>query len=369
MKRHLGLNELTVCSLCLLAIGLSLPSSAQQYMPTSNLVLPSLPPGARGIALAGAGGTASADAFAVYYNPANLLTEESFSVAGDGVSFPAPKSDITAWSYSFYGAYGSYALPQVTFGASLAVRKADLGNFLGNDFSETEFLATVAVARKFSQSLHAGIALKIGNASIEIPSPESDGRILSCSAGLFAIDFGLLLHQILRDPVIGSSSATSGLHVGIVFKEIGPTYEYFPGQGDPLPSNMRLGISYGWLNAGDVSATVLLDLVKYLNDRDRYTWFNAIFSGLTDQSISDELRHLSYLAGLEVGYGEMLFVRVGWGRDFTPAINTWTAGIGARDRGVGVDLAYVSKMYLYAAQGFLVKDTNDGLRFTLSYAK
>jgi hypothetical protein len=356
-------------------------TNAQQFMPSSNLVLMTLPPGAREMGLAGASTAGAGNAFSIYYNPAGLTSIKTFSAGADGIDFPWPNGlfygNVSSPFYSFYSAYNISGL--FTAGVSFTRSKYSGQYFYGPNVSNREYLAGFAVARDFSELFSAGIGVKFGRNSIDVVSYDySPERSYSYSATLFSLDLGLLLRQIVSDPLFGTPSNGSGLNLGLVFKDIGPTYEYFSGQGEPLPSNMRIGVSYGWLNDGDFSSTFVLDLVKYLNDqgllshdgvRNTYAWFNAIFKGWTDQSPGDELRHISYLTGLEVSYKKMIFFRVGRGRDFTPYISTWSVGIGGRYLGIGADVAFVSKKYIYLDPR-AYKDTSDsGLRFTASYER
>jgi len=344
---------------------------AQQIMPGSNLVLMTLPPSARGLGLAGASTAASTDASAIYYNPAFLTSIKTLSVNADGLAFPWPEGQFFGnVKTPFYGVSGAYSIPDVgVLGVSYAYHKFETEDILGGDFTRSEYLVTTAFARRLSEDFSGGVAAKLGRISMKMA-----GRYLSdidVSAGLFALDLGFLFQSPDCSPLFGTSVPLRGLNLGLALKEIGPKYSFFDGQDEAIPTNTRLGLSYDWLALENVSSTVAVGLVKYLNDANgsekTYSWFSALIEGWTDQSFADELRRISYSTGLEVGYRDMVFFRLGRSRDFTPAINTWSVGIGARYWGFGLDAVYISKKYLYA--GALRDDTSSGVRFTLSYQR
>jgi len=364
----------------LLAFIITSTTTAQQFVPfSSNLQLPTLPPGAREMGLGGVGTAGTGNSFSVYYNPADLSLR-NFSVGVDGINFPWLRTlPYAKVSYQFYGVYGAYKIPNLfALGAFFAQHSFSITYNSIPDYSNPEYLAGIALARDFSSVLSGGITIKFGKNTIKYAAPPyRPEATLERSASLFALDVGLLFRQVTPAPLLGSLSNSTGLNVGAVFKEIGPKYTYFSGTGqdNPLPSNMRFGVSYGWLNQDDLSSTLVLDFVKYLNDQTfrgpdkTYAWFNAIFRGWTDQSLSDELRHISYLTGVEVGYREVVFLRLGRGRDFTPAINTWSVGIGGKYFGLGADVAFVSKKYIYLDPRAYNDTSDSGLRFTLSYQR
>ncbi len=340
-------------------------------MPASNLVLMTLPPGARGLGLAGASTAVSIDASAIYYNPAGLASLKSTSLTADGLAFPWPDAEFFGnIKRPFYSFSGAYSIPDVgALGVSYAYHKLDTDDIFGDKFIKSEYLVTGAFARQLSQNIAGGVALKFGRISMK-----TEGRYLSdidVSAQLFALDLGFLLRSRACQPIFGTSADSHGLNLGLTVKEIGPKYSFFNGQDEAIPTNMRVGISYDWLALESLSSIIALDLVKYLNDANgldkTYSWFSPLINGWTDQSFADELRHISYLMGLQVGYEDMIYFRLGRGRDFTPAINTWTAGIGAKYSGFGVDVVYITKEYLYA--GALKDNSSNRVRFTLSYER
>jgi hypothetical protein len=344
---------------------------AQQFMPGSNLVLMTLPPGARGLALAGASTAANIDASAIYYNPAGLTSIETSSLNIDGLAFPWPKAEFFGnIKTPFFNLSGAYNIPDAgALGVSYAYHKFEAKDAFGGNFSSSEYLVTLGFARQLSESFSGGVAAKFGRVSMRMEAGYLSD--IDASAGLFALDLGLLFHDATCQPILGTSMSSSGLNLGLTLKEIGPKYSFFDGQDEAIPTNMRLGLSYDWLAVESVSSTVTVDLVKYLNDGNvpdkTYSWFSAFINGWTDQSFADELRHVSYSAGLEIRYRNVVSFRFGRGRDFTPAINTWSVGIGGRYSGFGLDAVYITKKYLYV--GALRDDTSNGVRFTLSYER
>jgi hypothetical protein len=344
---------------------------AQQFMPGSNLVLMSLPPGARGLALAGASTAASIDASAIYYNPAGLTSTKTLSFSADGIAFPFPMAEFFRnVNTPFYNLSGAYNIPEAgVLAVSYAYHRFETEEAFGGNFTKSEYLVSAAFSRQLSERFSGGAAAKLGRLSM---GTAGSGLFdFTASAGLFALDLGFLFRDATCQPILGTSMKSTGLSLGLALKEIGPKYSFFDGQDEAIPTNMRFGLSYDWLAVENVSSMVTVDLVKYLNDGyvpdKTYSWFSPLINGWTDQSFADEMRHISYSAGLEIGYRDVVFFRLGRGRDFTPAINTWAVGIGGKYLGLGLDAVYISKKYLYA--GALRDNTSDGVRFTLSYQR
>jgi hypothetical protein len=201
---------------------------AQQFMPWSNLVLMTLPPGAREMGLAGASTAGAGNAFSIYYNPAGLTSIKTFSAGADGIDFPWPNGlfygNVSSPFYSFYSAYNISGL--FTAGASFTRSKYSGQYLYGPNLSNREYLSGFAVARDFSELFSAGIGIKFGRNSIDVvrydypPQPS-----YSYSATLFSLDFGLLLRQIVSDPLFGTPSNGRMGSLGPLFSGWEKTYQ------------------------------------------------------------------------------------------------------------------------------------------------
>jgi hypothetical protein len=150
------------------------------------------------------------------------------------------------------------------------------------------------------------------------------------------VDLGTLYrrqHQV--DNFFGAGPATTTLGVGVTVANLGPNISLTQDkQSDPLPRNLKVGVSYGASVPKSYSFLAGLGLEKSL-----------VFSDFPD-SLRSQLsfleRHEIILSGgLEVGFNDLVFGRLGYLRDEVGGITAMTYGAGFRLKGFGLDFASI----------------------------
>ncbi len=257
-----------------------------------------LPVGARGTALAGTATASMVGVEAIHWNPAGLSRgwgeggiEAMFSHMNYFADIAVDYAGI-GWNIEDFGTVG-LSFRSVNFG-DIAETTEDLPEGTGRTFSPTFFTLGVTYSKMLTDRIYIGFTGKFISESI-----------LRTNASGFALDGGVIYY-------LGGNDAWSGLHFGVVLKNIGPNMTYSgaeleesvvppnsaPGalpeplahvaQSFELPSSFALGIGYDYKFEESARFTVMGEFENINFGTDRYR------------------------GGLEFAYNEQFFVRGGY---------------------------------------------------------
>lgn len=151
--------------------------------------------------------------------------------------------------------------------------------------------------------------------------------------------------------------------MGLNLSNMGPKITYIDAkQADPLPTNLKIGLSYKALDSEFNKLTLSIDTNKLLvvrhKDGTSDSFYKAIFSSWSDGSIADQMNRLISSAGAEYVYNNMIHLRAGYYYDYEGRVKYPTFGAGLQYAKYRFDFAYVA-----AAEGHPLSDT---MRFSLT---
>ncbi len=293
-----------------------------------------LPVGGRGTALAGTASASMVGVEAIHWNPAGLSRgwgDRSIEAMFSHMNYFADiKLDYAAlgWNIGDFGTLG-LTFRTVNFG-DIAETTEDMPEGTGRLFSPTYFTLGVTYSKMLTDRIYIGFTGKFISESI-----------LRTNASGFALDGGVIYY-------VGGNDGWSGLHFGVVLKNIGPNMKYTgaeleesmvpPGSApgaaaDPLehvaqsfelPSSFALGIGYDYRFDEAVRGTLMgeFENINFGNDR--------------------------YRIGGEIAYNEQFFLRGGFqGTDGSSNEYIWGPSFGA---GVMLPLGSIGIVVDYSYQ-------------------
>ena len=302
-----------------------------------------IPPGARAEATGRFYQSVADDAFAPWWNPAGLAFTRGVNAGlmhsrlAEGLSEDAVYFEYLGASTYIEGwgglagtiSYLNYGESPLTDGSS-----TQLGTF-----SSFEFAPSVALGTTVLPNLGLGMNLKFVyiNLLSGVDSSVRDQLGLQGGQGTsFGVDLGAL-YRLERetDSFFGSGPATTTLGIGATVANLGPNISLTEDkQSDPLPRNLKLGVSYGVRVPNSYSVLAGLGVEKSL-----------VFADFPD-SVKSQLsyfeRHeIIASGGVEVGFNDLVFGRMGYLRDESGGITAMTYGAGFRLKGFGFDFASI----------------------------
>jgi hypothetical protein len=320
-------------------------------------------PGARQGGMGEAGVAVADDANAIYWNPAGLAfqyTDPEVHKKGEVTLMHVnwlPQFNFSDLYYDFAAARYhvnnvgmlGLAIQFINYGEN--TQTDDTGEILGQ-FTSNEVAVTGSYATKLKNNLGLGVNLKFVLSRL---SPVEVGTEKSKGVGsTFALDLGFLYHPGILN---------NKLSVGLNLANFGPKITYIDKeQADPIPTNLRFGFAYKFLNSEYNRLMAVLDLNRLLVPRDEADKDKSVLTYLySSWGGGDFFKRFSYSGGLEYWYSSLIGLRAGYfyedpnygDRQF------WTFGGGVRIAFLGVDFSYI----LASADDHPLSDT---MRFSLS---
>ena len=330
-------------------------------------------PDARAGGMGDVGVASSPDAYSIHWNPGKLAFMETD--LGGSVSYTpwlrALVPDINLAYLTGYGKFGKKKLQTLAgslryFSLGDITFTDNVGNVIGN-FRPNEFAVDVAYARKLSDFVSMGIALRYVNSNLT--GGISVEGAATKAAQAVAGDVGLYITK----PNIKIGDMKSDFAFGMNISNIGNKVSYTnTSEKDFIPINLRLGPSYK-INVDEYnSLTVMVDLNKMLvptppelltdsngspiPDGNGYYEIKSgknpnvsvpsgIFQSFGDApgGFKEEMREITYSFGLEYWYNKTFSVRGGYFTEHATKGNRKYVTLGAsiRYNAFGLDFAYL----------------------------
>ncbi len=317
---------------------------AQSKAGTSAAPELTIPVGARYTAMAGASGVLAEGVEAITWNPGGVDW-----IIGNGQAMFSHRRYIADIGINYLALVGKFGFGSV----GLSLRTFDFGDIpittefqpdgTGEVISPNFFVASLTYSKRLSDRVSVGVNFNLVN--------ESFGRV---SATGFAFDAGIQYRNMLN---------ISGLSLGVVVKNIGPTMKYggsglwvravVPGSergvtfykveaaSFPMPTSFEIGLGYNY-TIGEVNNLSLTGLYQANN-------FYAIDA---------------YKFGFEYSFKNIFFLRAGYNYsksgELTSIWHHYTLGAGVNTESliglkVSFDYAYVPVTYFSANHVFNLK--------------
>ena len=336
-------------------------------------------PGAREVALGGAGVASARGPVASYYNPALL----SWQTASDGVTYPRSLGTtyykilqnfgLNDMYYMYFPTmfsvpdWGEFSLNVTYLSLGEQTRTAEDGTILGS-FNTYTLAIGMSYSAKISRKTSAGVTAKWfydhladAGAGYEKGSPTGTG---------FALDAGIIYHM------------TNRIVFGAALRNYGPNVQYIDAnQASPTPVNFNVGGMWKVIDTRYNDVMFVADLYKPLVQDYHKAWYLAPIRGWVDEdiykvdeikddqgnvekvyhrnTIREEGRQIDVHAGVEYSYAEYVSLRTGFYRDWDGQRKWLTFGAGFRlpisSASLLVDFGYV-----HALNGGQAQDPNDG---------
>ena len=344
---------LILIGLCVLTLQ---AASVQAQTPGSSAVpFLMITPGARASGMGEAFVSIADDATATYWNPAGMAFQTCTKISLMHANWlPQLASDL-------YYDYATVIHPIKNLGTvGLAVTYINLGeqSITGEDspevlgtFNSNEFAVSGSFGIKIGANNAAGVALKLIRSNL---APELDNTTQKGdgSATTFAVDLSYLHRNLLLDR----------LNLGVNLTNLGPKITYIDAaQADPLPTNLRFGLSYQLIKQEYNSLVIGTEVDRLLVAQDEngkaLPVYEALIKAWSDEPSSEEMKHFIYNIGAEYWYNNFVALRTGYHYDQDGRVKYVTFGAGLKYSSLTMDFGYVS-----AGEGHPLSDT---MRFSL----
>jgi len=324
-------------------------------------------PDARASGLGETGTGRADDVSAIFWNVGGLAFSK-----GDEISLthapwlPQFSSDLS-YDYLAYRHYledwdGTVAASVTYFNLGKFNKTLSNGPTVVGTWSAFEFAVTVAYATRLSQSTGLGVNLRyIRSQLAPFGTEQEQGKGIASDV---SFDVGVLYRpQNLRLPILGEMGNRLGL--GAALSNMGPKLYYIDqAQADPLPTNLRLGLSVHAIKSEynnlyflfDLSRTMVRvkhDSVMQINPNTQdTTWYGVNTVDplpkalITTWGDGSGLKRIIMSMGLEYWYGNprLIALRFGYFKE-NPNFggrNFMTFGAGIRYDIYGFDFSYYS---------------------------
>lgn len=304
-------------------------------------------PGAVATGMGGAFTAFADDMSSIYYNPAGLSNFKN------NISFGWQHSNwLLGLIPDAYYEFGSYYYPtsRGTIGIGftyLTIGEVEVYDQQNNAYKFTpyDFAISLGFGTSITNYLKLGAVVKY---FYSLLIPEEIAKKLGMegkgTAQVPALDLGILYHPY------------DYLNLGVSIQNIGPGLKYSGNEApEPLPLTLRLGIGY-YKKFGNLSFRASGDIVKVLVN---------ISQDYSDSGLVWVLNEAFKHGGIELGLANVIFIRGGYFLDIYGDRIGPTFGIGARYKGLIIDVSDDRLIYRFNKEG----DAKPNIRFQLSYQR
>jgi hypothetical protein len=327
-------------------------------------------PNSRASGMGEAGVALADDGWAIFWNPAGLGfqqgSEISLSHANWLPKFNLPDLWIAHLVYKQrVEEFDGTAALGVTFLNLGEIQQTGSGGpeVIGT-FKSYEFAVTAGYGTQLSQDLGIGLNARLIHSRLSPVGTEAEqGQGIATG---FSFDVGML-YKPRSVPIPFTDIDIGGrLNLGFNLSNVGPSLTYIDkAQADPLPMNLRFGLSAKIIEDEFNNLAYILDfsklLIKRNSDGSADPFYKAFFTSWTDKPFMTELKEFVIGTGVEYWYGSPKWVglRLGYFYEDPQFGNRkfLTFGAGVRYDMYGFDFSYIA-----ASDQHPLSDT---LRFTL----
>ncbi len=314
-------------------------------------------PGARAGGMGEANVAIANDATSVYWNPAGLGNLEGHEFQIMHTNW-LPQFNLSDLYYDF--ACYVHSIEDVgTFGISATylslgeqIRTGEHGEELGT-FNAYNMAIGASFGTKIRDNLNMGLTLKYVHLKLaDSGTGEEKGK---GSGSSVALDVGVLYQpEFAEKMTIGANLANMGPKVAFIDAD----------QADPLPTNLRVGCAYRFLETRYHKLTGTIDFSKQLvvkhEDGSSDPFYKAIFTAWIDDN-QRTLKRIGTAIGAEYWYNSLIALRFGHFYEDIGKRRFFTFGAGIRYSIYGFDFGYIS------ARDKDISPLHDTMRFSLSF--
>jgi long-subunit fatty acid transport protein len=324
-------------------------------------------PGARASAMGESGVALADDAGATFWNPAGLAFQkgQELTLSHSNWLPQFQQSDL------FYE-YANYKVHMPSIGGTLGAaftflnlgefeRRDEANNYLGT-FKSFELAVTASYGTRIDEDLAVGLGLRLIHSSLsQVKVAQEQG---SGVATTVAGDLGLLYRP--SKFMLPFTDVDLGNHfgLGLSVSNIGPSVTYIDEQqSDPLPTTLRLGVSFDLVREEYNRLTWSTDVAKLIVSRTG-SKADPFYTAVFKSNYSDPTTY-TLGTGIEYWYSDFVALRFGFFHEDPKQGNRkfLTFGAGVRYEIYGFDFSYISTDI--SSEKSPLADT---LRFTLSVA-
>ncbi|RLC46876.1 MAG: hypothetical protein DRH57_05190 [Candidatus Cloacimonadota bacterium] len=310
----------------LAALFLIILSSSSFAVSEAGVIFLLIEPGSRYGAMGQSGVASTNDGMTAYWNPGAMGFIKQNKLAGMHSNWfgDVPELDDIYFEYlgyaTFFEGIGTVGLniTYLTYGEQTRMGE-NPEDYLGT-FTSYELAVAGAYGTEIINDLGIGVNFKFILSDL---SPEGSGESEKRVKGRgmsFALDIGLLKKNFFIE----------NLSAGVNIQNIGPDITYInKDQADPLPLNLRAGLSYKMSNILDFEKTHLtvnLDINKQLVNRDPL--YKRWFTSIHDYPIKQEWNEMIKNFGVEFDYYDLIAIRAGYISDVDGHIKGVSFGAG-----------------------------------------
>lgn len=315
-------------------------------------------PGARASGMGETFAAVADDASAVFWNPAGLAFQSGREITIMHAKWLPQLASDMSFEFLAYRQYieslGGTLGANVTFlNLGEQVHTGETGPEPLGTFHSWDLAVSLSYATKLNPHLGLGVGVRYIHSNLApLGAGEEKGKGVGSS---FAVDVGVLY----KFPFVNDRIA-----FGANLSNMGPKITYIDAaQADPLPTNIRLGLSFKVLDMEYNKLTFAYDTYKLLvrgyedeNEEWKYDpFYKAIFSAWGEE---DAFSSMVHSVGMEYAYNNMIFIRAGYYYDEEGKVKYPTFGAGLQYASFRFDFAYIA-----AEPGHQLSDT---MRFSLT---
>jgi hypothetical protein len=293
-----------------------------------------IPPGARAEGMGRFFNAVADDAFSPWWNPGGLAFMKGWNAGLMHAKLVPELADDVYFEYlgvsNYLQGWGGVAatITYLNYGESVATETGSPTEI--GTFSSYEFSPSVALGTEVIPNLGLGLNLKLLHVSLA-PEEFGDGK-----GTTFAVDLGALYRiEHPSDNLFGLGAGTLVAGLGVTVANLGPAISLTEeNKSDPLPRNLKVGLSMGGKVPESYSFLVGLAMEKSLISSD-------IPDTLVDALSFYERNEVLLSGGAEFGLMDLVFGRMGYIYDDVGKIKGWTYGAGFHIQQFGLDFASI----------------------------